>query len=129
MSDEMMEEFESRLKALDVVVRLGRWLLVGAFAIGVWVATLEIRQNAAVAALEDHEEGLKQHEVELHKLTVLNAESLASRYTAQQAALDKSLVQAQLNGNDKRIALLEESLKYIRHGLDRVEEKLGTQPK
>lgn len=45
MSDEQSDDFESRLKTLDIVVKLGWALLAGAFALGVWVATIQIAVN------------------------------------------------------------------------------------
>ena len=45
MSDEQSADFESRLKTLDIVVKLGWALLAGAFALGVWVATIQIAVN------------------------------------------------------------------------------------
>ena len=51
MSEEQHDDFESRLKTLDIVVKLGWALLAGAFALGVWVATIQIavNENTAVA--------------------------------------------------------------------------------
>ena len=45
MSDDQQDDFESRLKTLDIVVKLGWALLAGAFALGVWVATIQIAVN------------------------------------------------------------------------------------
>jgi hypothetical protein len=45
MSEEQTEGFSSRLKTLDIVVKLGWALLAGAFAMGVWVATIQIAVN------------------------------------------------------------------------------------
>jgi len=47
MSEEQTEGFSSRLKTLDIVVKLGWALLAGAFAMGVWVATIQIAVNEA----------------------------------------------------------------------------------
>ena len=45
MSDDQSDDFESRLKTLDIVVKLGWALIAGAFALGVWVATIQINVN------------------------------------------------------------------------------------
>lgn len=45
MSDDQSDDFESRLKSLDLVVKLGRWLIAGAFGLGVWVSTIQIQVN------------------------------------------------------------------------------------
>ncbi len=45
MSAEQRDDFTSRLKTLDILVKLGWALLAGAFAMGVWVATIQIAVN------------------------------------------------------------------------------------
>ena len=45
MSEEQTEGFASRLKTLDILIKLGWALLAGAFAMGVWVATIQIAVN------------------------------------------------------------------------------------
>ena len=45
MSSQQTSDLSNRLKSLDIVVKLGWGLLVGAFAMGVWVATIQIAVN------------------------------------------------------------------------------------
>ena len=45
MSEQQTDDFESRLKTLDIVVKLGWALLAGAFGLGIWVATIQIAVN------------------------------------------------------------------------------------
>lgn len=45
MSDQQRTDFEDRLKTLDIVVKVGWALLSGAFALGIWVATIQIAVN------------------------------------------------------------------------------------
>ena len=45
MSSQQTSDLSNRLKSLDIVVKLGWALLVGAFAMGVWVATIRIAVN------------------------------------------------------------------------------------
>jgi hypothetical protein len=45
MSSQQTSDLSNRLKSLDIVVKLGWALLVGAFAMGVWVATIQIAVN------------------------------------------------------------------------------------
>lgn len=54
---ELETRIESRLKTLDIVVKLGWSLIAGAFAIGVWVATIQINVNnhATAIAQQAHE--------------------------------------------------------------------------
>jgi len=50
MSDEQRTDFEDRLKTLDIVVKVGWALLSGAFALGIWVATIQIAVNENTSA-------------------------------------------------------------------------------
>jgi|GEM_PF-4659108 len=45
MSEDMQDEFKDRLQAIDTIAKLGWWILAGAFALGVWVTTLQIAVN------------------------------------------------------------------------------------
>lgn len=50
---ELEERIEGRLKSLDIVIKLGWSLIAGAFAIGVWVATIQIAVNNHAIAIEE----------------------------------------------------------------------------
>ena len=50
---ELEERIEGRLKSLDIVIKLGWSLIAGAFAIGVWVATIQIAVNNHSVAIEE----------------------------------------------------------------------------
>ena len=45
MSSQQTTDLSNRLKSLDIVVKLGWALLAGAFAMGVWVAAIQIAVN------------------------------------------------------------------------------------
>jgi hypothetical protein len=45
MSSQQTSDLSNRLKSLDIIVKLGWSLLAGAFAMGVWVATIQIAVN------------------------------------------------------------------------------------
>ena len=45
MTGDQQDDFESRIKTLDIVVKMGWALLAAAFALGVWVATIQIAVN------------------------------------------------------------------------------------
>jgi hypothetical protein len=45
MSSQQTSDLSNRLKSLDIVVKLGWALLAGAFAMGVWVAAIQIAVN------------------------------------------------------------------------------------
>lgn len=66
MSTETEEDFIKRLKTLDVIVKLGWGLIAGAFVIGVWVATIQIR-------MIDQADQLAASEIRLRKLELNDA--------------------------------------------------------
>jgi len=45
MNPTQLEELEERLRQLNVVVKVGQGLLVGAFCLGGWVTTIQISIN------------------------------------------------------------------------------------
>jgi len=73
MSEEQIEEFEKHLDSLKWVVAVGWALLAGAFALGIWVATLEIRTAGFHAKLMDHDISIKNHGTELNGVAVKQA--------------------------------------------------------
>lgn len=77
MSDDQQDEFENHLKTLDIVVKLGWALLAGAFALGVWVATIQIAVNDNTAAKSS--DGIRIRDLELREAT--NAEKLKNILT------------------------------------------------
>ena len=50
---EQLQDLESKLKILDLVVKLGWALLVGAFLLGTWVAAIQIAINRQNESLKD----------------------------------------------------------------------------
>lgn len=50
---ELEERLEGRLRSLDIVIKLGWSLIAGAFAIGIWVATIQIAVNNHDIALKE----------------------------------------------------------------------------
>ena len=55
---EQLQDFESKLKILDLVVKLGWALLVGAFMLGTWVAAIQIAINRQKESLKDVREAI-----------------------------------------------------------------------
>jgi hypothetical protein len=55
---EQLQDFESKLKILDLVVKLGWALLVGAFLLGTWVAAIQIAINRQTESLRDVREAI-----------------------------------------------------------------------
>lgn len=80
MSEQDHQDIEKYINTLKWVVGLGWALLVGAFGLGIWVATLELRQASASERLLDHDASLKNHGTELNMIHVkqaVNASDLA----------------------------------------------------
>jgi len=73
MSDEQIHDFEKHLDSLKWVVAVGWALLAGAFALGIWVASLEIRQSGFSSQLMEHEISIKNHGTELNGVAVRQA--------------------------------------------------------
>ena len=46
MNPTQLEELEARLRDLNLVVKVGQGLLLGAFGLGVWVTTIQIKINS-----------------------------------------------------------------------------------
>ena len=55
---EQLQDLESKLKILDLVVKLGWALLVGAFLLGTWVAAIQIAINRQNESLKDVREAI-----------------------------------------------------------------------
>jgi hypothetical protein len=55
---EQLQDLESKLKILDLVVKLGWALLVGAFLLGTWVAAIQIAINRQTESLRDVREAI-----------------------------------------------------------------------
>ena len=53
MNPTQLEELEERLRDLNLVVKVGQWLLFGAFGLGVWVTTIQIRINSHEQKVEE----------------------------------------------------------------------------
>jgi hypothetical protein len=121
MEDEMVERFESRLKVLDLVVKLGWGLLCGAFALGVWAAMLEWR-------IQRVGEEVHHHTSDISTMSLWKASTDANRYTASDAQRDERLAQEQLNNFDKRLTRTEDAAVRIEKAVDRIESKLSPKP-
>jgi hypothetical protein len=128
MSDENYADLESKLKVLDLVVKLGWGLIAGAFAIGVWVATLEIRQSGFSGFLHEHDLSIRNHGTELNRVSIWQAGMEGTKYTASDASRDRQSMQQQLTEHDKRLTRIEDSTNSISKGVERIEQKLQTKP-
>lgn len=53
MNPTQLEELEERLRDLNLVVKVGQGLLLGAFGLGVWVTTIQIRINSHEQKVEE----------------------------------------------------------------------------
>ena len=117
MSEDKISELEAKLSVLGRVVKLGYVLIGGAFAIGVWVTTLELRVR-----------DVPEIKTNLSSLLTWQATSQESKYTISDHSKYSALVQEILNNQDKRLQRLEDSTAAITKSLERIENKLGSKP-
>ena len=119
MSDELAEDFEKRLKTLDIIIKLGFALLAGAFGLGVWVATLEWRQGVLMQDVDSHDKTLSE-------FNMWRAETNGSRFTSQDYVKASANLQEALINHDKRLTRTEDTMLRLEKAMDRIELKLGT---
>lgn len=128
MSDHESAQFEEEIQALKTLSKLGKALLVGAFFMGGWVATIQIGQLNLGKDVDDAQMSVKNHGTELNRIGIWQAGVEGSRYTSLDAQRDKSLLQQQLTELDKRQTRLEDSVSRVEKGIERIEVKIGTKP-
>jgi hypothetical protein len=73
MSEDQHNDLEKYIGTLKWVVGLGWALLAGAFGLGLWVATLEIRQASFTNKIFDTEVQIKSHASEINAIHVKQA--------------------------------------------------------
>ena len=67
---EQLQDFESKLKILDLVVKLGWALLVGAFMLGTWVAAIQIAINRQTESLRDVKDAISATNTTVRSLEI-----------------------------------------------------------
>lgn len=116
MSDELEQELLTRLESLEKLEKLFpliKWLIAGAFFLGTWVASLELRHQLYA---EDHDR--------LDSLETWSIKTDADRYTVKEAmAINRTMTEV-LNSHDKRIQRVEDAQLNIKTSLERIEGKL-----
>lgn len=128
MSEEQSYQFAEEIQALKTLSRLGKALLVGAFFLGGWVATIQIGQLNLGKDVLDAQISVKNHGTELNRIGIWQAGIEGSKYTSLDANRDKSQLQQQLVEHDKRLTRIEDSISRIEKGIERIEAKIGTKP-
>lgn len=128
MSEQQSEQFAEEIQALKTLSKLGKALLVGAFFMGGWVATIQIGQLNLDEEMTDAQIGVKNHGTELNRISIWQAGIEGSKYTSLDASRDKSMIQQQLSELDKRQTRLEDSVSRVEKGIERIEIKIGTKP-
>lgn len=119
MSDERLDQLEAKLGILDKIVKLGWALLFGAFGLGAWATLLEIRTQGASRAIE-----ILQSDTT--SLVNWRSETNGNRYTSVDHLKFATEMQGAINGHDKRITRVEDSIEQVKKSLDRIENKLQT---
>lgn len=119
MSEETIKKFEGELATLATLAKLIKILLLSAFGIGVWVATLEWRQRTVEVSTEKATTAIQD-------MFIWKERTEANRFDSKQGAdLYNSLTQRS-NIQDLKVQRLESGQDEIRRSLARIEEKLGT---
>lgn len=119
MSEEEAQKFEKNLTAISKLVPLVKLLLVGAFAIGAWVTTIQLTQNGYAQRLEDTE-------ADTQSLVRWQIETRGNRFTTTDGIeLTRSMTDI-ANSMDKRVTRLEDSTMVIKDSLRRIEDKLDS---
>ena len=119
MSEELIEKFEAKLRTLDKVVQLGIALIAGAFALGLWVATLEFRVQTVDSTSQRDSQRIGD-------ILLWKAETASNRYTTSDAARDKAIMLDMVNIQDKRLARTEDGFARLEKAIDRIETKIGS---
>lgn len=85
MSQDQMAEFAEKLKALDSVSRMAKALLVGAAAIGAWVAVMNFRLDAVERTGDDNGGRIRQMELKeaVSAQKLQNIQEIVSRIEAK----------------------------------------------
>lgn len=123
MSIQEERDIEKRLRQLIPVL----WfLIVGAFGMGGWLATVEYRHR-------ETDEIAKKTRDEIGSFSLWKERTEASRFESKdgiklQTTMNESVtaVNNLINQQDKRIQKLETANEYIQGSLARIENKLGT---
>lgn len=96
-------------------------LLMGAFAIGFWVADQE-------AKLGEIERAATKHALSIDSLEKDAIASKSSRFTAADWFTANSRLMDLIHAQEKRVQANEQNIQSITKALDRIEQKLGTRP-
>lgn len=124
MSDKMSEfekDLELKLSQLGYVVKLGYVLIVGAFALGVWVATIELRTQA-------HSEWKESVAPKIDSLATFKEISTSTHMTAKDVSDLLSPIRDAIVLADKRITRVEDSQAVITEYLKRIDSKIPSKP-
>lgn len=117
MSREQADTIDTLSDRVGKLLPWIRWLVAGAFAIGIWVTTLELRTQA----VEDHALAIRELEKGAEKVA-------ATQYTATEAAAVQRALTESINAHALRIQRTEDEMMHIRKALDRIEAKLEARP-
>lgn len=122
--DQQLEQFQK----LGTLINVGKALIVGAFIMGGWVTTLEMRTSRTVSALEKQTAIVEKNAGKLTEIDLWRAETAGNRFTINDYTRANTVTQEQLTQHDKRLTRTEDSLIRLELALGRVENKLGTRP-
>lgn len=127
LDHQITEQLAEMVKAGEAVRKMVPWLwglLVGAFSIGIWVATIEWRQHRQEAEVDKQAAKTNEIDDKLSDLAIWQASTDSSRFTISEAHKLLETINTTHNGLDKRVQRNEDTLVNIWKTLDRIEGNL-----
>lgn len=106
--------------ALASYMKTGAWvktLVIGAFGIGVWVASHELRQ-------QDLSEISQRQQDKMHAIELWREKTESNRFTSKDAAEMMNNLMSAAAAQDKRLQRVEDSNTVIKESLQRIENKI-----
>tara|TARA_R110000796_G_C14571530_1_gene435813 strand:- start:45977 stop:46396 length:420 start_codon:yes stop_codon:yes gene_type:complete len=98
------------------LIKMGWWLLAGAFALGIWVATIQIQQ----LQVPENEHAIIAVNAELDAMERWKIEVDATRYTQNDRHTDDRAETARQLLQEKRLQRLEDTQARIEETLDEI---------
>ncbi len=108
---------ESKIAMAERMMKLLWALLIGAFLMGGWVTTIELRtQSTAKVVLT--------HQTRISEIDLWKERAEANRWTIQQQTEAMKVISDTQNLTERRLQRLEDTIGNINKTLDRIESKL-----
>ena len=126
MSKNFEEQFAGKIDSLTKLANLIKILIVSAFGIGAWVATLEYRQREADAYSKKVDAEILKNETQIASFNLWKERTEANRFDTKMAAELANTLNTRANIQELKTQKLEIGQQEIQKSLSRIESKLGT---